>query len=75
MLIIDMNTCFCLVFFTSTYLTERGQGPACEQYNPLELLVEEEVVEAPERTVLAERVRAQIRIVRVNGAVYQVDLL
>ena len=62
--------CFALI-----YLTEGGEGPAGEQHNPLELLVEEEVVEAPEGTILAEWVRAQIRVVRVNRAVDQVDLL
>lgn len=56
-------------------LTERGEGPAGEENDPLQLLVEEEVVEAPERAVLSEGVRGQVRVVAVDVAVEQVDLV
>lgn len=55
--------------------TERGEGTAGEENNPLELLVEKEVVEAPEWTVLSKGVRGQVRIVAVDVAVKQVDLV
>lgn len=56
-------------------LTEGGEGPAGEENDPLQLLVEEEVVEAPERAVLSEGVRGQVRVVAVDVTVEQVDLV
>lgn len=49
--------------------------PAVEEHDPLQLLVVEEVVEAPQRSWLAERVWVQVRIVAVNVAVVQLNLV
>lgn len=38
----------------------------CEEYNPLQFLVVEEVVEGPEAPLFAKRVRVQIRVVAKN---------
>lgn len=38
----------------------------CEEYNPLQLLVVEEVVERPEATLFTKGVRVQIRVVATN---------
>lgn len=46
-------------------------GPAREKHNALQLLVVEEVVEAPQAPVFAERIRAQVRVVGVDGATFQ----
>ena len=57
------------------YLAEGRERSAGEQDNPFELLVEEEIVEAPQRPVLPEGVRSKVGVVRVDVAVNQVDLL
>lgn len=56
-------------------LAEGRERSAGEQDNPFELLVEEEIVEAPQRPVLPEGVRSKVGVVRVDVAVNQVDLL
>lgn len=48
---------------------------AVEENDALQLLVVEEVVERPEAARLAERVRVQVRIVAVDVAVLQRDLV
>jgi hypothetical protein len=58
-----------------TYLTERGEGPAGEEDNPLHLLVVEEIVEAPQRAVLSKGVGSEVRVVGVDVAIRQVYLL
>lgn len=50
-------------------------GPAREEDDALALLVVEEIVERPQAARLAERIRVQVRIVAVDVAVVQVDLL
>ena len=59
----------------STYLTKRRQGPTGEQYDPFQFLVEKEIVEAPQRTVLPKRIRGEVRVIGVDVAVDQVDFL
>lgn len=48
---------------------------AREEDNPLELLVVEEVVEAPQRSRLAERIGVQVRIVTVNVTIVELNLV
>jgi hypothetical protein len=58
--------------FSPIYSLDRT---AREEDNSLELLVVEEVVEAPQRAGLSERVRVQIRIVAVNVAIVELNLV
>lgn len=44
----------------------RPDRATCEEYNPLQLLVVEEVVERPEATLFTKGVRVQIRVVATN---------
>ena len=55
-------------------LAEGTQGSTGKQNDSLELLVEEEIVETPDRSVLSERVGCQVRVVRENVAAEEVDL-
>ena len=57
------------------YLAEGRECAAGEEDNPLHLLVVEEVVEAPQRAVLPEWVRGEVRVVGVDVAVSQIYLL
>ena len=54
--------------------TERGEGTAGEENNPLELLVEKEVVEAPDGSILPEWIGHEVWVVGVDVALHQVDL-
>ena len=56
-------------------LTERGEGSAGEEDNSLQLLVEEEIVEAPEGAVLSKGIRGEVWVVTVDVAVEKVDLV
>jgi len=56
-------------------LTKGRQSPAGEEHNPLQLLIEEEIVEAPQRALLAKGIRPEVRVVRVDVTVHEVDLL
>ena len=55
-------------------LAERTESSASEQDDSLQLLVEEEIVETPDRSILSERVGCKVRVVRVNVAAEEVDL-
>ena len=55
-------------------LAEGAESPAGEEDDALQLLVEEEIVETPDRSVLSERVGCQVRVVRENVAAEEVDL-
>ena len=55
-------------------LAEGTEGSASEEHHSLQLLVEEEIVETPDRSVLSERVGCQVRVVRENVAAEEVDL-
>lgn len=48
---------------------------AIEEHNPLQLLVVEEVIETPQGSGLAERVRVQVRIVAVDVAIVELDFI
>ena len=56
----DILVEFHLIIFSQTgvieALAERTESPASEQNDSLQLLVEEEIVETPDRSVLSERV-------------------
>lgn len=41
-------------------------GATCEEYNPFQFLVVEEVVEGPEAPLFTKRIRVQIRVVAKN---------
>ena len=56
-------------------LTKRRQGPAGEEYNPLQLLIEEEIVKAPQRALFSKGIRSKVWVVRIDVAVHKVDLL
>jgi len=49
-------------------LTERAESSAGEQDDSLQLLVEEEIVETPDRSVLSERIGGQVWIVGIDVA-------
>ena len=55
-------------------LAEGTQRSTGEQNDSLELLVEEEIVETPDRAILSKGVQGEIWIVRVDVALQQVDL-
>lgn len=56
-----------LVVKTITAVTTHNADRATrEEYNPLEFLVVEEVVEGPEAPLFTKRVRVQIRVVAEN---------
>ena len=55
-------------------LAERTESPASEQDDSLQLLVEEEIVETPDGSVLSERVGSEVRVVRIDVAAEEVDL-
>ena len=55
-------------------LAEGAESPAGEQDDSLQLLVEEEIVETPDRSVLSERVGCEVRVVRIDVAAEEVDL-
>lgn len=55
-------------------LAEGAESPAGEQDDSLQLLVEEEIVETPDRSVLSERVGCEVRVVRIDVAAKEVDL-
>lgn len=46
-------------------------GPASEKHDPLQFLVVQEIIEAPQAAVFAERIRTQVRIVRIYVAIIQ----
>ena len=56
-------------------LTEGAEGTAGEEYHALQLLVEEEVIEVPDGSVLPEGVQGHVGVVRVDVAVQEDDLL
>lgn len=55
-------------------LTERAESSAGEQDDSLQLLVEEEIVETPDRSVLSERVGGQVWVVGIDVAAEEVNL-
>ena len=55
-------------------LAEGTQGSTGKQNDSLELLVEEEIVETPDRAILSKGVQGEVWIVRVDVALQQVDL-
>ena len=55
--------------------TEWTESPAGEQDNAFEFLVEKEVVETPEGSVLSKRIGCKIRVVGVDVALQQIDFL
>lgn len=56
-------------------LAEGSESTTGEQDDPFELLIKEEVIEAPERTVFTERVGGKVWIVAVDVAFEKVYLL
>lgn len=54
------------------YLLDSSAG---EEYDPLQLLVVEEIVEGPKTSGFSKRIWAQIRIVTVNVTFFQVDFV
>lgn len=55
-------------------LAEGTQSSTGEENDSLKLLVEEKIVETPYRAVLPEGVKSEVRIVRVDVAVEQLNL-
>ena len=56
-------------------LTEGAEGAAGEEYHALQLLVEEEVIEVPDGSVLPEGVQGHVGVVGVDVAVEEDNLL
>ena len=56
-------------------LTEGAEGTAREEHHALQLLVEEEVVEVPDGSVLPEGVQGHVGVVGVDVAVEEDNLL
>lgn len=56
-----------------------GRSPCCsvagEEHKALQMLVVEEIVERPQSSLFAIRIRAEIRSVRIDDAVVQTDFL
>ena len=55
-------------------LAEGAESPAGEEDDALQLLVEEEIVETPDGSILSERVGCEVRVVGIDVAAEKVDL-
>ena len=55
-------------------LAEGAEGATCKQHDAFELLVEKEVVEAPDGSILPEWIGHEVWVVGVDVALHQVDL-
>lgn len=61
--------------FANDLIEDLLNRTACEEYNPLQLFVVEEIVEAPQAAWLAEGVGAQIRIVWINVTICKLNFI
>ncbi len=73
--LLELHVVLLLFLLLAVPLAEGTEGSAGEQDDALLLAVVEEVVEGPETAVLTKRIGRQVRVVTVDVAFGQVDLI